>query len=121
MLDQAWRKYAISLPLQDIFTWGQADDRSAKLLKAAYHIGYAKIAGQDCDQYAFRGPDQDWQFWIKQGPEPLPLKVIVTDRFDESRPQYAAVLAWNIKPAVAAKDFTFQPTAANHRIHIASR
>lgn len=121
VLDRAWDRYAISLPLEDLFYWGQAQDRSGKLLTAAYDVGFARIGGQDCEQYAFRGPLQDWQIWIKNGPEPVPLKVVITDRSDPVRPEYAAVLNWNLKAKLTAADFTFRPTNAVRPIRMAVR
>jgi hypothetical protein len=121
LLDDASKKYGIELPLEDLFTWGQAGDDTASRLKSGYHIGYAKVGGQEADQYAFRGPYADWQVWIRRGAEPVPLKLVITDRTDPARPQYAATLQWNLKPALAADEFTLHPTKDMYRIRISSR
>src|SRR5262249_11892935 len=100
MLDEASGKYGVSLPFADLLTCGEAGNNPFRLMRSGSHIGSARIGGQEADQYAFRGPYADWQVWIRRGAQPLPLKVVITDRTDPARPQYAATLQWNLKPAV---------------------
>ena len=118
-LDDAASKYQITLPLEDLFRWGQGDD-GAEVLTSAYHVGYAKIAGQDADQFAFRQPGVDWQIWIARGDKPLPLRVVVTSTSDPVRPQFEADLTWNTAPQFADATFTFQPPSDAKAIGIAS-
>ena len=111
-------KYGVTLPLTDLFRWGEEKDDSAGLTGAAF-IGPAKIGGTECGHYAFRQPDADWQVWIAQASN-LPCKLVITTLDEPQQPQYAAVFTW--KPNVAFDDrtFTFEPPKTAHRIEIAT-
>ena len=113
-------KYGVELPLEDLFRWGTP---SAPLDK----IDSAMNAGQDfigkdlCDHYAFRQGSIDWQIWIKNGDQPLPRKVVITNRADEARPQSVSVISWNLKPAFEDSIFTFTPPQGAKKIEIVER
>ena len=79
-------RYDINLPLTDLFYWGtpQADLSN---MTAASHVGFARINGADCDQYAFRQGAVDWQIWIQRGDRPLPRKLVITSREEQGQPQ----------------------------------
>lgn len=104
LLDKAYEKYGISLPMEDLFRWGEPGDKRANL-KSGFLVGYAKMGGQDADQYAFRSGDIDWQIWIARGDKPLPLKVVLTNAADPARPQYTATYHWT--PSASFNDATF--------------
>lgn len=104
-------KYGIELPLTDLFRWSEPGGDKTDQLKSAFHVGTATIGGVATDQYAFRGPDVDWQIWISQGPNPTPRRIVIIDREDDSRPQYTADLTWNTKPAFNNATFAFQAPA----------
>ncbi|WP_081488995.1 DUF2092 domain-containing protein [Cupriavidus basilensis] len=63
-------KYGVDLPLTDLFYWGTNQERVDEVKSAAY-IGPAYVGGIDCDHYAFRQQDVDWQVWIQRGQKPL--------------------------------------------------
>lgn len=117
-LDKVYLDYGISLPLADLFYW--AEDPSTTGVKSAVRIGYAKINGQDTDQFAYRGDTLDWQLWIARGPAPLPLRMVVTDRSEKPQSSYIADLTWNTNPTFSAKTYTFTPAADETRIEAAS-
>jgi hypothetical protein len=116
-LEQVYQKMGVSLPLEDLFRWSQGG-REANV-KSGFGMGRASIDGVPVDQYVFREGDIDWQIWIKTGPDPLPLKVVIIDRTDPAHPAYQARLKWNVSPSFSDADFTFQPGDAK-RIAFAS-
>jgi hypothetical protein len=109
MVDKAYDDYGIDLPLSDLFYW--AEKPTTDGITTAIRIGYAKINGQEADQFAFQGPDLDWQLWIARGKAPLPLKIVITDRVDSMHPSYSAELTWNTAPTLKGSDFKFTPDA----------
>jgi hypothetical protein len=121
VLEAIYDKFGISLPLEDLFRWGEESyaDR-IKALKSAYEVGPATIDGVKTDQFAFREADVDWQVWIQQGDQPLPRKIVIIDRTDPARPTYTARLSWTINPTYADSDFTFVPDKDAKRIHLAT-
>ena len=102
-------RFGISLPLQDLFRWNDPASARSDRLDSAFKVGTATIDGVETDQYAFREGDVDWQIWIREGSEPLPLKVVIVDRTDPANPAYTARLNWNVSPTLTPADFTFQP------------
>lgn len=107
-LELAEQKYGATVPLKDLFTWSEGDDR-AKVLTAAHFIGKAQIAGQTANQYAFRQPGIDWQIWIADGDKPVPLRVTIVSSDDPARPQFEGDLSWNTAPQFSPDAFAFVP------------
>lgn len=52
------------------------------------HIASANVGGVPCEYLAFRSPDTDWQIWIKEGAEPIPLRYVITSKDVAQAPQY---------------------------------
>jgi len=112
------RDYGLSFPLADLFLWGN-DATALESIKEASYIGAARIAGQTCDQYAFRQDGVDWQLWIRQGAQPLPCKIVITTTDEPEQPQFSAQLAWNLAARPAASAFKYNPPADVRRIQMA--
>ena len=111
LLDVMSKKYGVAFPLEDLFLWGTDGDHRADL-KRGYLVGYARIAGQDADQYAFRGKGIDWQIWIARGDKPLPLRLVIAGTTDPKLPQLEASLNWNTAPKFAADTFVSERRSA---------
>ncbi len=107
-LELAEQKYGASVPLDDLFTWSEGDDR-AKSLTAAHFIGKAQVAGQNANHYAYRQPGIDWQVWIADGDKPVPLRVIIVASDDPARPRFQTDMSWDTSPTFAADTFVFAP------------
>jgi hypothetical protein len=110
-------KYGLELPLADLFHWGEAGATTDDI-ESAVVVGYAKIDGVDCGQYAFRQGDVDWQVFIQTGDKPLPRKLVITTLTDDARPQFVALLNWKADAKFADTIFTFKPPEGAQRIHI---
>ena len=116
-LAMAEDKYGVELPLADLFSWSEGDDR-AKSLSSAHFIGQAQVNGQAANQYAFRQPGIDWQIWIADGDKPVPLRVTIVASDDPARPKFQADLAWDTTAQFAAPEFAFTPPANAKQIQI---
>ena len=121
VLDAIYNKFGISLPLEDLFRWGDGTnaDRIAAL-KSAYEVGTATIDGVDTDHFAFREADVDWEVWIQRTGDPVPRKLVIVDRTDPSRPTFTARLNWQINPTFTDADFAFVPDANAKKIQLAT-
>ncbi|MGH6743724.1 DUF2092 domain-containing protein [Novosphingobium sp.] len=106
-VDKIYLDYGIDLPLADLFYWSENPVTDG--ITSAVRVGFARINGQETDQFAYRGEDLDWQLWIARGKKPVPLKVVIIDRSNPIRPSYVAELTWNTAPALTARDFAFVP------------
>ena len=121
VMDTLYNKYGISLPLEDLFRWGDGSNADRiQALKSAYEVGSATIDGVDTDHFAFREEDVDWEVWIQKGDQPVPRKLVIVDRTDPARPTFIARLSWQVNPAFTDADFTFVPDANAKKIQLAT-
>ncbi|MGA8053031.1 MAG: DUF2092 domain-containing protein [Burkholderiales bacterium] len=117
-LQVAEQKYDLEIPLADLFLWG-TDKSGVQDVKDATFVGPARIAGKDCDHYAYRQENVDWQVWIQRGAQPLPCKMVITTTDEPSQPQYTAVLKWDLAPKLGNATFAFVPPKDAKKIGIA--
>ena len=77
-------------------------------------LGSGVIHGVECDHFAFRTKEVDWEIWIAQGARPYPCRYVITSKKVEGWPQYRMdVRAWKTGAEVASNDFSFTaPTGA---------
>ena len=101
-------KYAVQMPLADMFLWG-TPAASFDKIESAMNAGQDYIDDDLCDHYAFRQANIDWQIWITTGSKPLPRKLVITNRSDEARPQSVSLMEWNLKPTFKDSVFKFTP------------
>lgn len=122
VLDTIYQKFGISLPLEDLFRWGDSGENAARIqaLQSAYKVGTTTLDGVPTDHFAFREADVDWEVWIDQGPQPLPHKLVIVDRSDPARPTFTTRLRWKVNPTFSDSDFTFVPDANAKRIQLAT-
>jgi len=114
-------RYAVELPLSDLFLFGTPAAPLDKL-ESAMNAGQDVIDGDLCDHYAFRQAKVDWQIWISTAAgKPLPRKVVITSRADEARPQSVSLIAWNLKPGFADSVFKFTPPKGATKVDIVPR
>jgi hypothetical protein len=113
--DRLEEKFSIELPLRDLFLWG-SDRSKIDDLKAAVDIGPSQVQGTTVEHFAFRQNGLDWQIWIQKGDYPLPRKLVITTLTDDARPDYTAVLDWNLAPSFNDAAFGFDPPSGAKRI-----
>jgi len=102
------QRYAVEIPLSDLFLWGTPAAPVDKI-DSAMNAGQDFIGNDLCDHYAFRQGDFDWQVWITTGANPLPRKLVITNRSDEARPQSVSLIEWILKPTFKDAVFKFTP------------
>jgi hypothetical protein len=101
-------RYAVELPLVDLFRWG-TDAAALDEITKATDVGPAVIDGVETEQYAFRQPDVDWQIWIQRGNQPLPRKLVIVATDDPKHPQNAITLTWTLDEHHDDSVFQFAP------------
>jgi hypothetical protein len=108
LVEKLHADYDFEVPLEDLFEWGDKGWQASSI-KSAMDVGPGQVAGVTCEQYILRQDDVDWQIWVQLGSYPLPRKMVITTRTDEARPEYSAVLVWNLAPSFNDASFKFQP------------
>ena len=79
-----------------------------KDVKAASVIGKEMVGGIRCDHLLFSLPGVDFQIWVADRGDRLPLKYIVTDTGTKQLLSIVAILSnWNLSPDVQDSDFKF--------------
>lgn len=116
--DRLQSKFDIELPLRDLFLWGTDRSRAGDIT-SALDVGPSEVDGTTVEQYAYRQNGLDWQVWIQQGEYPLPRKLVITTTTDDARPDYSAVLTWNLAPSFNDAAFTFDPPSGSTKILLA--
>jgi hypothetical protein len=69
-------------------------------------LGAGVIRGIECDHFAFRTNEVDWQIWIAQGARPYPCRYVITSKKVTGQPQYTLdIWAWKTGTEVASDSF----------------
>ena len=111
-------QYSITLPGADLLVSNVFSAVSDNIIEAKY-VGPDVINGVTCDHLAFRGDGLDWQLWIEANGDPIPRKLVITNKTAAGAPQYTIQLSkWQPKPSVAADSFTFAPPPDGKKLEL---
>ncbi len=79
-----------------------------------------EILGIPAHHIAGRTDSVDFQFWIRDGKQPLPMRVVITYKESPGQPQYWASFAdWNTSPQFAKTTFEFTPPSGATKVPFA--
>ena len=107
MLDFARDSLDIVAPAGD-FIYSNAYEILMEDVESAFVVGKSFIEGVACDHLAFSKPGTDFQVWIAQGDQPLPVKLVITSSDIQSAPQFSVLIReWDIVREVPEEKFAF--------------
>jgi hypothetical protein len=113
------RDLRMRMPLALLLTTRLPAELPARITALDY-VEETDIWGTPADHVAGRTANVDFQFWISQGRQPLPLRVLITYRNEPGQPQFWANLSnWNTAPAIAKSSFEFAPPKGARKIDFA--
>ena len=93
-----------------------------KRVKTVDYVESVDIAGVRTHHVAGRTDAVDFQYWIKDGPSPLPLRVVLTYSGEPGQPQFWANFSdWNTSPRLPGTTFQFTPPAGARQIAFATQ
>lgn len=76
--------------------------------QSIHDVERTEIHGASAHHLAGRTETVDYQVWIAEGAQPLPLRVVLTYKTAEGQPQFRAQFSeWNLSPEVQDSQFTF--------------
>ena len=88
--------------------------------KHALYVGQSRIGKVEADHLAFDRDDIQIQLWVASGKEPIPVKVLVTQKGLPASPQWTAVLSdWKVGPHFKPDLFSFHAPAGVQKIKFA--
>lgn len=104
------------LPLALLLLSDLPKELEARTETLAY-VEKTRIDGQPAHHIAGRTATVDYQFWIAEGSEPLPLRVVLTYKTVEGEPQFRGQFSnWNLAPAISEAEFAFKPPEGARKI-----
>jgi len=90
--------------------------------QALDYVEKTAIHGVPCHHLAGRTETVDYQVWIQEGTQPLPLRIVLTYKNAEGQPQFRAqFFDWNLSPIVSDSKFVFTPPAESRKIAFAAQ
>lgn len=108
-IDKAQDKYDMNMPAVDLLRRDSYDTLMNGVRSAAY-IGQDTVRGVKTNHLAFRREDMDFELWIQEGAQPLPVRLIITDKSRTGSPMFAATFTdWDLSPTFPGDYFTFVP------------
>jgi len=117
-IDVLRERYGIEVPAADLLV-SRPYDALMHDARTGRYVGMEPINGVQAHHLAFTGPEVDWQIWVRDGNEPLPLRFVITSKTERSQPEFAVDLTnWQSNPRVADNEFEFTPPANARRIQI---
>jgi len=79
-------------------------------VKSGRFIGQETIGGLAANHLAFEGEEVDWQIWIAEGRDPVPMRFVITTKTVRGHPQFAIQMSnWQTNATLPASTFQFQP------------
>jgi hypothetical protein len=97
------------IPLAMLFLQSIKEELEKRITEVDY-VELTNIAGKPTDHLAVRTGDTDFQVWLAQGEQPLPLRVVITYKQAAGQPQFSANLGdWNLAPKIEDAAFAFSP------------
>lgn len=107
LVDELRNKYNRPLPAADLLLSNSYELLMLDVVDIK-DLGSGVVGGVECDYFAFRKKDIDWQIWIAQGERPYPCRYSITSKLITGGPQYTIQTRnWKTGDEVAA-DFSFK-------------
>lgn len=82
-------------------------------------LGSGVIGGIECDYFAFRNEQVDWQIWITQEANPRPIRYVITSKDMPHSPQYTIQIRdWKTGSAVKSDNFAFKNSTKAKKVDV---
>lgn len=91
-------------------------------VKSVDYVEKTAVLGKPAHHLAARTDTVDFQVWVADGDQPLPLRVVITYKKAAGQPQFWAQFSdWNLAPAVSDATFAAQIPAGAQKIAFAAQ
>jgi hypothetical protein len=115
-IDEARDRYGVDAPGGDLLT---TDAHKAFLdgLTEGRYVGLEPIGGVMTHHLAMRKGAVDYQLWVKDGAEPVPVRYVITSRDLPGEPQFTLELRnFEPNPPLSEASFTLVPPPTAQRV-----
>jgi hypothetical protein len=118
-IDDARERLKVDLPGGDLLVSDPYAALTDGMIEGRY-VGLEPIDGAMAHHLAVTKKNMMWQIWIKDGPEPVPLRYVVTSEDLPGHPAFTLQLRnWQPNANVAPDSFAFKPPAGAKQIAFA--
>jgi hypothetical protein len=115
-IDQARKQFQIEAPGADLL-YSEPYEILTEQVTGGKFVGRESIDGLPANHLVFEGEEVDWQVWIQDGPQPLPLRFTITTKTMKSEPEFSVHLSrWEPQAKLDQAVFQFQPPAQARRV-----
>src|SRR5262249_39829126 len=105
-IDKVRREFHIDAPGADLL-YSRPYEVLTEQVTGGRYIGRETVDGVAAYHLAFDGERVDWQVWIQEGSQPLPVRFVVTTKGMRSQPQFTVRLS-NWEPGARISPVMFQ-------------
>jgi hypothetical protein len=110
-IDKMRKSFKIDAPGADLL-YSKPYDILMEQVVGGRFVGRETIQGMPANHLAFQGEEVDFQLWIQDGNQPVPLRFVITTKTVKERPQFTVQLSnWNLQPKLSDADFAFPAPA----------
>lgn len=110
------RDLQMRLPLAPLLMAKSADELQRRVRSIDY-VEHTDILGEPAHHIAARTANVDFQVWIADDKQPLPLRIVMNYPTAEGQPQFRADFSdWDLSPRFGKKAFKFKPADDAKRI-----
>ena len=117
LIDSLRDDYGLPLPAADLLT-GAGYNSLVTGATEVKDLGVGVVSGAECDHFAFRGEEVDWQVWIARSETPYPCMLIITSRNVPQAPQYRFEIS-DFRPESAGTAYSLEKPDAATEVGIA--
>ncbi|WP_090876766.1 DUF2092 domain-containing protein [Bauldia litoralis] len=106
LIDTLRDTYKRPLPAADLLM-ADVNAQLMPLVTDVKDLGSGVVGGIECNHFAFRTDDVDWQIWIAVGDAPHPCRYTISSKTVGGSPQYTMVVSdWKAGADAVGSDFT---------------
>jgi hypothetical protein len=110
------RDLQLTLPLARMFHT-MLPQQLEQLVQSVDYVETDTLFDVPVDHIAVRTAEVDCQFWIAQGGQPVPLRVVLTYKDVPGEPRFWADFSdWNLAPEASADRFVFTPPTGAEKV-----
>jgi len=115
-IDKVRRQFRIDAPGADLLYSHPYEVLTEQVVSGRY-VGRETVDSVAADHLAFEGEAVDWQVWVQEGSQPLPLRFVVTTKGIKARPQFTVRLSrWDPGIKVPPATWSYEPPAGARRL-----
>lgn len=114
--DHLVEEFGVASPLADLLRKDLPAEIESRM-SSGRRLGSVTIGGTRCEHLAFRSERVDFQLFIREGDEPVPVRFLIDYHAEPGGPQFRALLHdWEWGTALPDSLFRFVPQAGAQRV-----